>query len=351
MQSGDARAGGARAVTPDELDGRIGEGWGGTSPNGSHVNVVLARRGSPTSPPRSRCSPTRRPGTRPSSSASGRRQAEYEPVWPPTLMMNKATATDERHQTMTWGAAQLGIGQGVLDAVADGLLEATGDLIVLVAVWVDAAADDETAVRRRTGQRRGRRSACASRDAIRTRRPRSSSGATRCATRSTPASEDRLAGDAALPLPARATVRRRLGPRAAALPGRDRRDRPLGRRRRGLRERRRRARPRAAPAAARRPRCRPTPRPSTASSRPSTSTTGATGSPRSRSGISSGAHANEPLWRLLGGTSERIARLRVERRARDAEERVRRCRSPCGKLVCAPPSSGFTRPTGAATCR
>ena len=32
----------------DELDGRIGEGWGGVEPNGSHVNVVLARRGSPT---------------------------------------------------------------------------------------------------------------------------------------------------------------------------------------------------------------------------------------------------------------------------------------------------------------
>ena len=36
-------------------------------------------------------------------------------------MMNKATATDDRHQTITWGAAQLGIAQGVLDAVADGL--------------------------------------------------------------------------------------------------------------------------------------------------------------------------------------------------------------------------------------
>ena len=30
----------------DDLDGRIGEGWGGDAPNGSHVNVVLARRGS-----------------------------------------------------------------------------------------------------------------------------------------------------------------------------------------------------------------------------------------------------------------------------------------------------------------
>ena len=33
---------------PTELDGRIGEGWSGEAPNGSHVNIVLARRGSPT---------------------------------------------------------------------------------------------------------------------------------------------------------------------------------------------------------------------------------------------------------------------------------------------------------------
>ncbi len=32
----------------NDLDGRIGDGWGGVKPNGSHVNVVLARRGSPT---------------------------------------------------------------------------------------------------------------------------------------------------------------------------------------------------------------------------------------------------------------------------------------------------------------
>ena len=62
-------------------------------------------------------------------------------------MMNKATALEDRYQTLTWGAAQLGIGQGVLDAVADGLIEASGDLIVLVAVWIDSRAEDETALR------------------------------------------------------------------------------------------------------------------------------------------------------------------------------------------------------------
>jgi 5,6,7,8-tetrahydromethanopterin hydro-lyase len=134
-------------VTPDALDGRIGEGWSGEAPNGSHVNVVLARRGSPTAAAAVSMLAHPTPGHTPVLVCVGPTQAEYEPVWPPTLMMNKATALEDRHQTLTWGAAQLGIGQGVLDAVADGLIEATGDFLVLVAVWVDPAADDETAVR------------------------------------------------------------------------------------------------------------------------------------------------------------------------------------------------------------
>lgn len=131
----------------EELDGRIGEGWSGTAPNGSHVNVVLARRGSPTAASALGMFAHPAPGHTPVLVCVGPTQQEYEPVWPPTLMMNKGTALDDRHQTMTWGAAQLGIGQGVLDAVADGLIEASGDLLVLVAVWVDPAAEDETAVR------------------------------------------------------------------------------------------------------------------------------------------------------------------------------------------------------------
>lgn len=131
----------------DDLDGRIGEGWSGEAPNGSHVNVVLARRGSPTAAAALSMFAHPSSGHTPVLVCVGPTQQEYEPVWPPTLMMNKATALEDRHQTITWGAAQLGIGQGVLDAVADGLIEATGELLVLVAVWVDPAADDETAVR------------------------------------------------------------------------------------------------------------------------------------------------------------------------------------------------------------
>src|SRR2546421_11525993 len=140
----------------DDLDGRIGEGWGGLSPNGAHLNVVLARRGSATAAAAIGMLAHPSPGHTPVLVCVGPDQPSYEPVWPPTLMMNKSTALEDRHQTMTWGAAQLGIGQGVLDAVADGLVEATQELIVLVAVWIDGAADDETAVRKaaREGMRK-----------------------------------------------------------------------------------------------------------------------------------------------------------------------------------------------------
>jgi formaldehyde-activating enzyme len=134
-------------VNAAELDGRIGEGWSGVKPNGSHVNVVLAKRGGATFAAAISMFAQPSPGHTPVLVCVGPEEPEYEPVWPPTLMMNKATAIEDVHQTITWGAAQLGIGQGVLDAVADGLLEATDELAVLVAVWVDPRASDETAVR------------------------------------------------------------------------------------------------------------------------------------------------------------------------------------------------------------
>jgi formaldehyde-activating enzyme len=139
-------------VSYDHLDGRIGEGWGGLAPNGSHVNVVLAARGSPTAAAAIGMLAHPTPGHTPVLVCVGPEQRLYQPVWPPTLMMNKATATTDRHQTITWGAAQLGIAQGVLDAVADGLIEASGDLLVLVAVWIDPGASDETAVRHASRQ-------------------------------------------------------------------------------------------------------------------------------------------------------------------------------------------------------
>jgi formaldehyde-activating enzyme len=132
-----------------DLDGRVGEGYGGPpGPNGSHVNVVLAERGSSTAAALLSAFAHPAPGHTPILVVVGEDQPSYEPVWPPTIMVNKATALEGRHQSITWGAGQLGIAQGVLDAVADGLLEPSGDVLVLVCIWIDPAASDEATVRR-----------------------------------------------------------------------------------------------------------------------------------------------------------------------------------------------------------
>jgi formaldehyde-activating enzyme len=104
-------------------------------------------RGSPTAAALLGTFTSPAPGHTPILVVVGEAQDRYELVWPPTIMINKATAIEERHQTITWGAGQLGIAQGVLDAVADELIPASGDLVVFVCIWIDPGASDETAVR------------------------------------------------------------------------------------------------------------------------------------------------------------------------------------------------------------
>ncbi|MGI9185180.1 MAG: formaldehyde-activating enzyme [Solirubrobacteraceae bacterium] len=132
---------------PVDYDGLIGEGWSGTDPDGAHVNVVLAERGTPTAAALLTTFTSPAPGHAPILVVVGEKKRLYEPVWPPTIMINKATAVEPRHQKITWGAGQLGIAQGVLDAVAEDLIPASGDLLVFVAIYIDPGATDETAVR------------------------------------------------------------------------------------------------------------------------------------------------------------------------------------------------------------
>jgi formaldehyde-activating enzyme len=71
-------------------------------------------------------------------------------VRPATVVRNKTTIDSEHVGLLTWGAAQLGIGQGVCDAVDEGLipLEHVDDLVLLVAVYVDPEGNDHTALRK-----------------------------------------------------------------------------------------------------------------------------------------------------------------------------------------------------------
>jgi formaldehyde-activating enzyme len=129
------------------FDGLIGEGWSGDDPDGAHVNVVLARRGTPTAAALLSTFTSPAPGHAPILVVVGEDKAHYEPVWPPTIMINKATAIEATHQTITWGAGQLGIAQGVLDAVSQELVPCSIEVLVFVAIYIDPGATDETAVR------------------------------------------------------------------------------------------------------------------------------------------------------------------------------------------------------------
>ena len=130
----------------DELDGRIGEGWAGDVPNGSHVNVVLARRGSPTAAAAvGRARAARAPGHAPFLACLG---AGARCARPPTIVVNKSTIESERARPRSPGARRSsGIAQGVLDAVADGLIDRPTRPTSCCSsrVWVDPEAHDETA--------------------------------------------------------------------------------------------------------------------------------------------------------------------------------------------------------------
>jgi 5,6,7,8-tetrahydromethanopterin hydro-lyase len=61
--------------------------------------------------------------------------------------VNKATIETDSHGALTWGAAQAGIAAGVGQAHLDGHLPAESEPFVLIAaVWVNPAANDEEAV-------------------------------------------------------------------------------------------------------------------------------------------------------------------------------------------------------------
>jgi 5,6,7,8-tetrahydromethanopterin hydro-lyase len=141
-----------------DLDGRIGEGWDGEAPNGSHINVVVAQRGSAVHAAIVGALASPRPGHVPFQVCLEVGTA----VRPTTIFVNKATIlTGTEHERITWGAGQVGVAQGVLDAVSDGLISPAGaaELTLLAAVWVDPDASDETAVKR--AARRAMRNAIA----------------------------------------------------------------------------------------------------------------------------------------------------------------------------------------------
>ncbi len=124
----------------------IGEGFSGDGVNAAHVNTMLGAKDGPVGVAWATALATPRAG----HSSFVVVAAPNVPVKPMTLFVNKATvdAADESHGRLTWGAAQAGIALGVMNAHRKGVLRAgdAEDLVLIAAVWVNPAADDEEAV-------------------------------------------------------------------------------------------------------------------------------------------------------------------------------------------------------------
>lgn len=124
---------------------QYGEAYEGEGVNAAHINTVLGLRDGPVGQAWATSLAT--------PSVGHARfvvvRSPNDPVVPYTVFVNKATIDGERHADLTWTAAQAGVAEGVDRAVAGGII--TGDVLVLaliVAVWVNPAADDANAVRR-----------------------------------------------------------------------------------------------------------------------------------------------------------------------------------------------------------
>lgn len=122
----------------------IGEGFAGESVNAAHVNTVLGRRDGPVGTAWATALASPSAGHTPFVVVV----RPNVPVTPMTLFVNKAAIAGERHGTLTWGAAQAGVAAGVCNALRAGIVsnDITNDLVLLAAVWVNPAADDEEAV-------------------------------------------------------------------------------------------------------------------------------------------------------------------------------------------------------------
>jgi 5,6,7,8-tetrahydromethanopterin hydro-lyase len=125
---------------------QIGESFIGAGVNAAHINTVLGDRSGPVGTAWATALATPSAGHVPFMAVL----APGVPVKPVTLFVTKAAPADDDHGLMIWGPAQAGVAGGVADAVAAGVVGAElmdGGALV-VAVWVNPAADDADEVYR-----------------------------------------------------------------------------------------------------------------------------------------------------------------------------------------------------------
>lgn len=130
-------------MTATDFPIEIGEGFAGEGPNAAHINTVLGLRDGPVGTAFATALAQPSPGHVPFLAV----WSPNIPIEPATLFVNKATIADDNHGALTWGAAQAGVAAGVTEFAADELDSHLYSLLALiVAVWVNPAADDANQV-------------------------------------------------------------------------------------------------------------------------------------------------------------------------------------------------------------
>jgi 5,6,7,8-tetrahydromethanopterin hydro-lyase len=123
---------------------QLGEAFVGSGPESAHINTVLGHREGPVGTAWATALATPREG----HAAFVVVAQPNMPVKPFTLFVNKATITTESHGRLHYGAAQLGVASGVLEAVSREIIDAdlVDNGVLIVAVWVAPAAENEDLV-------------------------------------------------------------------------------------------------------------------------------------------------------------------------------------------------------------
>ena len=126
----------------------VGEAMVGQGPNKVHINMLLGTREGPVGHAFAAALASPRPGHIPFLVVL----RPNLPVRPATLFVNKAEIRGEPHATISWGAGEAGIAEGLRAALKEGALEGQDldHLAIIVSIWVDWDADDEAAVLRNT---------------------------------------------------------------------------------------------------------------------------------------------------------------------------------------------------------
>jgi 5,6,7,8-tetrahydromethanopterin hydro-lyase len=123
---------------------QIGEAFVGSGANAAHTNTVLGDRSGPAGVAWATALATPRAGHVPFMVIA----QTGVPANPPTLFVNKAPIENDQHGLFTWGATQAGVAAGVGDALRNGVinLKDCNDLVLIAALWVNPAANDEEEV-------------------------------------------------------------------------------------------------------------------------------------------------------------------------------------------------------------